>query len=72
MAYAIRDLFRGLEEYTGPSILTVVIPCFVFFLGCVLEVTSKSACFPFVARDISVVLRILRFKRLDKKCPVLP
>jgi hypothetical protein len=53
--YVIRGLFRPLEKYAGPSILTEGILCFAFFLGCMSEFSSKSACLPFVARDISML-----------------
>jgi hypothetical protein len=40
-------LFRSLEEYAGPSTLTVGFLYFILFLGCMLEFSSESACFPF-------------------------
>jgi hypothetical protein len=57
----MRGLFRPLEEYTNLSILTLGVLCFVFFLtlgvlrfvfflSCMMEFSSESACFPFVAR----------------------
>jgi hypothetical protein len=33
----MRGLFRPLEEYASPSILTVDVLCFVLLLGCMLE-----------------------------------
>jgi hypothetical protein len=51
----MHGLFRPLEEYVGPSILTVGILRFVFFSGCMLELPSESACLPFLERDIAIV-----------------
>jgi hypothetical protein len=63
MDQAIRGLFRPLEEYADPSILTVDCLCFVSFSGCtrMLECSSESACLPFVARDVYIVIWILLF-----------
>jgi hypothetical protein len=59
MDQAIRGLFRPLEEYDDPSIFLVGVLCFVSFSGCMLEFSSQSACLPFAARDISIVIWIL-------------
>jgi hypothetical protein len=48
-------LFRPLEDYVGPSILTVVALCSVAFLGCMLKFSSEFVCLPFVERDISTI-----------------
>jgi hypothetical protein len=61
----MHGLFHPPEEYAGPSILTVGVLCFVFFLGCMLEFSSESAYLPFVAHDISIVVLILEFYHLD-------
>jgi hypothetical protein len=37
-------LFCPLEEYVGPSILTVGTVCFSLFLGCVLKFSLESYC----------------------------
>jgi hypothetical protein len=63
--FAMRGLFRPLYEYTDLSILTVGVLCFVLFLGCMLEFSSKSARLPFAASDISIVMCILEFDYLD-------
>jgi hypothetical protein len=52
--------FRPLEEYAGPSILTVGALCFFFFLS-VKIFSSEFVCFPFVERDICSVTRILEY-----------
>lgn len=52
---------RGLEEYAGPSILTVGVQCFVLFLCCMLEYSWESLHLPFVAHDISIVIWISEF-----------
>jgi hypothetical protein len=62
-------LFRPLEEYVGPSILTVGALCFVVLLGCMLTFSLESVCLPFVKRD---VIWILECYYLDLKCLVLP
>jgi hypothetical protein len=61
MDYARRGMFCPLEVYADLSISAVVVLCFVFFLGCMLEFSSESACLPFVARDISIVIWSLYF-----------
>jgi hypothetical protein len=48
----MRGLFRPLEEYAGPSVLTESFLSFVSFLGS----PSESAGPPVVARDISAVV----------------
>jgi hypothetical protein len=55
MDYAMRRLFRPIEKYADPSILTVGIPNFalfssctlVLFSSCMLEFSSEFACLPF-------------------------
>jgi hypothetical protein len=58
-------LCRSLEEYAGPSTVTVGVLCFAFFLGLMSECSSESACLPFVARDIPIVNWILEFYPLN-------
>jgi hypothetical protein len=65
-------LFLPLEEYARPFILTMVVLCFVFFGSFLLEFSSESACCPFVARDIYIVIRNSEFYRLYQCRSVLP
>jgi hypothetical protein len=65
MGRAVRGLFRPLEEYAAPSILTVGALCFVFSLDIMLGFSSESACLLFVARDTSTMIWILEFQHLD-------
>jgi hypothetical protein len=64
MDYASSLLFRPLEEYVGPSILTVGTLCFVLFLGCILKL-FRNSCLPIVERDIPTVICILEFYYLE-------
>jgi hypothetical protein len=57
----MRGLFRPLYEHATPSILTVGVLYFVFFLGCMLEFSSESARLPFAARNVSSVICSLYF-----------
>jgi hypothetical protein len=59
MKWAVFGLFRALEEYVGPSTLAVGVLYFVSFSGYMLVFSSESACRPFVARDIPIVIWIL-------------
>jgi hypothetical protein len=65
MGYAILRLFRPLEQYAGPSILTVGVLCFVFFLGWILKCSSETACLSFAERDIFTVIWILELYYID-------
>jgi hypothetical protein len=53
------DLFGPLEEYADLSILTVVIPCFIVFHGCMIEFSSEFVCLPFIVHDMSIMIWIL-------------
>jgi hypothetical protein len=55
----IRGLFQPLEEYADLFDLTVGGLHFVFSLGFMLEFSLEIVCFPFIARDISIVIWIL-------------
>jgi hypothetical protein len=57
----MHGLFRPLEVYAGPSILTVGALCFFFSVGWMLGFSSESAYLPFVACAISIVIWILEF-----------
>jgi hypothetical protein len=58
------DLFCPLEERVGPSILTVGIVCFVFFLSSMLKFCLEFISLLFVRRDVSTVIRILEYVRI--------
>jgi hypothetical protein len=60
----MHGLFRPLEEYAGPTILTVGSLRFIFFSRCMFELSSGSAYIPFLERDISIVNWILDFYHL--------
>jgi hypothetical protein len=49
-------LFRPLEEYVSPSILTVGALCFGVLLGCMLKFYLEFVYTPFAERDISIVI----------------
>jgi hypothetical protein len=64
MDSAMLGLFRPLEKYVGPQIVTVSDLCHVLLLGCVLKFSSKFVCIPFVEYNF-IVIWILEFYYLD-------
>jgi hypothetical protein len=61
----MRGLVLPLEEYVGPSILTVNALCFIFLFGCMLKFSVEFLCVKFIERGISTVIWILEFHYLD-------
>jgi hypothetical protein len=72
MDWAMFGLFRPLEEYVVPPILTVGALCFVIFLGFMLNYSLEVVCLPFAERDISTPIWILEHYYFDLKVSVLP
>jgi hypothetical protein len=56
MDSAMLGLFRPLEKYVGPSILTVGALCFVVLLGCMLKFSLAFLYLPFEERAISTLI----------------
>lgn len=65
-------LFRLLEEYVGPTILTVAVLYFVVLFGCALEFSLEFVRLPFVERGVSTVIWISELHYLHLKSSVLP
>jgi hypothetical protein len=58
-------VFRLLEEYVDPPIVTVDALSFVFLLDFMLKCSSESISLPFVENNVSTVTWILEFYYLD-------
>jgi hypothetical protein len=65
MHKAMFGIFCPLEEYVGPSILTVGALCFVVLVGHVYTFSLEFIYLPFVERGISNVIWIFKFYFLD-------
>jgi hypothetical protein len=58
-------LFRLLDEYVGPTTVNASTLCFVVLLSCTLKFSLEFVYLPFVERDVSIVIWILEFYRLN-------
>jgi hypothetical protein len=58
-------LFHPLEEYVGPSIITVGILCFVVLLGGMLTFSFEFVGLTFAERGVFTVMWILEFNYLN-------
>lgn len=66
-------LFCPLEKHDGPSVLTVGVLFFFFFMVVsVWEFSSEPDRLTFVERDISVVIWSLEFSHVGERCSALP